>query len=464
MKLRSLLVAVPVALLLAPAAHAAGWKMVTAPDGANTDQVAPLRTEDGTLHLLWRHRNGSSDDLFHTVIAANGKLGATHAVVTGWADVQNPALVAVPGGIRAFWGSIRSTNSQDPNDAMSTAFSPDAGTTWALQEGNVVPEDAQAYGSPTSAATLPDGTTLQTWSGTLGTWVHSGLMPTPGSNHDYQAPLGSYGNWPAIAVDGTRAVLAWYSNANGHLGIYAQDVAADGSPIGSAVNMPGTSDMQIGQVNRTPVVARTGGGVYVAYGTGYPSLNRVRVWRVGSPASTVVGKATGGADATIAAAGDGRLWVAWEDDNASNPLVYARRSNRAGTAWGATVNAGHPNGSAGAYHVDASAIGSSLDVLTSFVLGSGSPLATYHRRIHPGLTLKAKPGSVRRGRDTKVRFTVLDAGDPVRGAKVKAGGDSGKTSGSGKVTLTVHAGGGALKARATAPGYTGAVRKLKVKR
>jgi hypothetical protein len=463
MKLRSLLVAVPLALAVAPAAHGAGWTMVTAPDGANTDQVAPLRTADGSLHLLWRHRSGSADDLMHTVIARNGKLGASNLVVAGWADVQNPALVAVPGGMRAFWGSIRSTDSQDPNDAMSTAFSPDGGATWALQEGNVVPEDAQAYGSPTSAAVRPDGTPLQTWSGTLGTWVHAGLAPTPGTNHDFQAPLGSYGNWPALAVDGSRAILAWYSNANGHLGIYAQDVAPDGSPIGSAVNMPGTSNMQIGQVNRTPVVTRTGGGVYIAYGTGYPSLDRVRVWRVGAPASSVVGKASGGADATIAAAGDGRLWVAWEDDNAGDPIVYARRSNREGTAWGAVVSAGRPKGAAGAYHVDASASGSSLDVLASFVLGSGSPLATFHRRIAPGLSVKATPPSVRRGKDAKVRFTVRDAGDPVRGAKVKAGGDSGRTNAKGRVTLTVRAG-RKLKARVTAPGYTGAVRKLKVRR
>lgn len=462
MKLRSLLAAVPVVLVLAPAAHAAGWNIVTAPDGANTDQVAPLRAADGTLHLLWRHRSGTTDDLMHTVIAPNGRLGATNPVVTGWADVQNPALVAVPGGMRAFWGSIRSTDSSDPNDAMSTAFSPDGGATWALQEVNVVPEDAQAYGSPTSAAARADGTTLQAWSGTLGTWVHAGLAPTPGSNHDYQAPLGSYGNWPGLAVDGGRAVLAWFSSANGHLGVHAQDVAADGSPVGSAISMPGTGNMQIGQVNRTPVVARNGGGIYVAYGTGYPSLNRVRVWRVGSPASSVLGKGSG-IDATIASAGDGRLWVAWEDDNGADPFVYARRSNRDGTVWGATVNAGRPKGAAGAYHVDASAIGSSLDVLTSFVLGSGSPLATYHRRIKPGLTVKARPRAVRRGKATDVRFTVLDAGDPVRGAKVKAGGDSGRTNAKGKATLTVRAG-RKLKARVTAPGYAGTVRKLKVRR
>lgn len=464
MRTGSLLALLPIALALAPSAHAAGWTRVTAPDGANTDQVSLSRTADGTLHVAWRHRNGSLEDLLHTTIAANGKLGATQPIVTGWADVQNPAIVAAPGGLRVFWGALRSTDTNDPIDSMATALSPDGGSTWALQESNVVPEDAQAYGSPTAAATLPDGTPLQTWSGTAGTWVHAGLLPTPGSNHDLQAPLGSYGYEPNIAVDADgRPVVAWYSNANGHLGVYAQQVAADGSPVGSAVNMPGTSDMQVGQTGRTPIAARAGGGLFVAYGTGYPSLNRVRVWRVGAASSTVVGKAAGGASATVAADVDGRVWVAWEDDNGGDPVVYARRSNRAATAWGATVTVGRPKGAAGAYHVDASAIGGSLDVLANFALGDGSPLATYHRRVHPGLTLTASPGSVRRGRDAKVTFRVLDAGAAVKGAKVAAGGDSGRTNAAGRVTLTVHPG-KKLAARASAAGYAGAVRKLKVKR
>ena len=63
-------------------------------------------------------------------------------------------------------------------------------------------------------------------------------------------------------------MLAWYSNANGHLGVYAQDVAPDGSPIGGRVRMPNTSNMEIGQTGRTPIAARTGGGFFVAYPRG----------------------------------------------------------------------------------------------------------------------------------------------------------------------------------------------------
>jgi hypothetical protein len=396
----------------------------------------------------------------HTAVGLDGKVGATNPVVTGWAVAENPAIVSTPGGLRMFWGGIRSTASSETNDEMSTALSTDGGTTWALQEGNVVQDGAEARGSATAAATLPDGTPLQTWAGTLGTWVHSGLTPaTP--NFDLQAPLGPYGYLPGIAVESSgRAVVAWYSSAQGHLGVQAQDVAADGSPIGSAVNMPGTSDMAFGQTGRTPIAARTGGGIFVAYATGYPVLNRIRVWRVGASKSIRLAKATGGASATVAADMNGRVWVVWEDDRGAHPRVYARRSNPAASVWGATVVAGRPAGAADAYAVDASPIGgSALDAFGSFALKGGT--ATYTRRILPGLSLLAN-GTPRRGRNTKVDFRVLDAGDPVKGATVKAGGDSGTTAATGKVTLTVHAG-KKLTAHATAPGYTAAARRLRVK-
>ena len=61
-----------------------------------------------------------------------------------------------------------------------------------------------------------------------------------------------------------------------------------------------------------------------------------------------------------------------------------------------------------------------------------------------------------------MRFTVRDAGDAVRGAKVKAGGESGTTDGRGRVTLTIKSG-KAVKAEATRSGYTAATKRLKVR-
>ena len=320
----------------------------------------------------------------------------------------------------------------------------------------------QAYGSPVAAATLPDGSPLEAWAGTLGTWVHSGLVPD-GPNHDFQAPLGAYGYDTGLAADAAgRAVLAWYSNAAGHLGVYAQDVAPDGSPLGSAVNFPGTANMKVGQIGRTPIVARPGGGFYVAYATGYPVQKRIRVWKVGAANAPIVARTSRGSYATLAADDDGRLWVAWVDDDGGDPHILARRSNPSGRVFGETVDAGRAGKAFQAYHLDASATDGALDVLARFSVGTSSNAATYHARVLPGLTLTSSRLRIPDDTTTSVTFTVLDAGQPVKGARVRAAGESGTTNASGRVTLDLSPATRLVTVRASSTGYVEAVRELRV--
>jgi hypothetical protein len=450
-------------MALAPLAAAATWKAVTTPDQSSVNQVGLLRTPDGVLHVVWDRPTGpNTEDLLHTSIARSGRLGSTNPIQTGWTGFQNAALVLDPLGMRVFFGAIRTTDSSDPQDELNTLVSSDGGAGWALQPGNVVPDGGQAYGSSVAATTLPNGGTLQAWAGTLGTWVHSGLSPTT-PNHNFQAPIGNYGYDPNLATDASaRSVMAWYSSASGRLGVLAQDVAADGSPIGSAVTMPGTGDMQIGMLGRTPLVARTGGGFYVAYPTGYPRMDRVRVWRVGSGTATQVARlATGNHPVALAAAPEGRLWVVWAESRRGAARVLARRSNERATRFGAVVDAGRTARSPFAYQLGASPIGNALDVLANFNIGTSPRSATYHRRILPGLALRARPSRLRRGERQRVDFVVTDAGDPVSGVRVTAGGVSGATARDGSVTLRLA--GRAITARATKPGYTSATRRLRVR-
>jgi hypothetical protein len=465
MTIRAAAIALLVVACAAPSASAAPWKRITTPDGASTDQVGLVRTADGALHLVWSHPTGpNTEDLLHTVVGTSGRVGVTNPIQSGWTGFTNAAVVVDPGGLRAFWGGFRSTDTSDPQRETNTALSTDGGASWALQPGQVVPDGAQSYGSNTSATVRGDGTTLQAFAGTLGTWVHAGLSPaTP--NHDYQGPLGHYGYDPNLATDATnRSVMAWYSSASGHLGVLAQDVGADGSPVGGSVTMPGTGNMQVGMLGRTPLVARRGGGFYVAYPTGYPTSNQIRVWRIGAGNAPVLGRVAGSGSpaVAIAAAGDGRLWVLWTK-GFGDPDVLATRSNPGATRFGAVVNAGHPRDAAQAYKLDASAAGEALDVLGNFNIGTTTTAVTSYRRILPGLTLGARPRRVQRRERTEVRFTVLDAGAPVKGARVRAGGQSGTTSSDGRVTLSLSSR-KPLTARATHPGYTAATKRLGVRR
>ena len=450
-------------LLVAPAlAQAAGWVKVTA-NGPSIDQVGLLRTADGKLHAAWhQHTSPLTEDLLDTTLSPGGKLLGTAPIQSGWADIQNPALVQGPEGIRVFWGGIRTTATDEPNQELNTAFSGDGGASWSLLTGSVVPIGAQAYGSPVAAATLPDGTPLEAWAGTLGTWVHAGLVPDA-PNHDFQAPLGNYGYDTGLATDAAgRAVLAWYSNAAGHLGVYAQDVAADGSPVGAAVNFPGTANMQVGQIGRTPIVARPGGGFYVAYATGYPAQKRIRLWKVGAAASTPIARTARGSYATVAADDNGRLWVAWVDDDGGDPHVLARRSNPSGRVFGEVVNAGRAGKAFQVYHLDASATDGALDILARFSVGTTSDAATFHTRVLPGLTLKTSRLRIPGDKTTSVTFTVLDAGQPVKSARVRAAGESDTTNASGKVTLDLSPATRVVTARASSTGYVGADQDIKV--
>jgi hypothetical protein len=118
-----------------------------------------------------------------------------------------PRSWSSPRGFVRSWERYGPRPPGDPNDELNTLVSADGGASWALQPGNVVPDGGQAYGYPVAAATRPSGETLQTWAGTLGTWVHRGLTPaTP--NFDYQAPHGIYGYDSNVAVD-AAATPCW---------------------------------------------------------------------------------------------------------------------------------------------------------------------------------------------------------------------------------------------------------------
>jgi hypothetical protein len=455
--------------LPAVASASSPWHQVTGSNGANIDQVALLRTAGGTLHVAWHvPTGGSSDDLHDTSISASGTVEATTSVVAGWAAMDNPALVPAPGGaIQVLFGGIHTTNSGDPNQDLNSAVSSDGGSTWALQPGDVAAPGASAYASPISAtvagaAVVP----YETWFGTPGVWVHAGLSSaTP--NFNYQTPFGCCGYDSNIASSALGAImLAWYSNATGHLGVYAQRVGSDGSPIGSPVDMPGTSNMSVGELGRTPLVSRPDGDFYIAYATGYPALDRIRLWHVGSGSSTTIARvSTSGGEptATVAAAPDGRLWVIWKQDVNDRPHVFAVRSNKTMTRFGAVVDAGAPPAAFSGYRVDGNAIASALDLFGSFSIGSSSSVATWYRRVLPGLTLTGQPAKLHRGHRTKVTFVVTDAGDPVKGAKVQADGRSGATNSKGEVKLQLTAQ-HTLKAAASDVGYIAASARLAVVR
>jgi hypothetical protein len=465
-------VAAPAALAGTPG-H---WSQITDPTARNIDEVSLARTADGMLHAAWSRPTpsdpGAGRDLVTVPISPSGSVGAPVLVQSDWASMENPSLVATGGqGLEVFVGGMRSTNFDETNANLSMLASSDGGNTWALYPFDLTRTGA-ADSSDVSAALGSGGNPFETWGSSSCLCVHQGLSQTTPDN-DFQQGLGDFGYEPGIAFDSTTGQLyvAWYSNGTGHSGMYAAPVdQSSGAMAGSQVQMPGTSDLTDGPFSgRTQIVARTGGGLYVAYEGGYPTHTRVLLWHIGAAKSSLLGQAKGDVTSVgVSGTPTGRLWIFWSARSSSgSPIVYARRSDAHAAAWGATVAVKPPAGASTSWNLVGNGQASLLDLVGSFSVGSDNAIASWHTQVLPGLSLNSSPNHVkaRTGKSQKVTFYVTDAGAGVSGAKVQVGKAHAKTNGKGKVTLMLgpFRRRGHLTASASAQGYTGASLSIIVK-
>ena len=87
------LVTCALAPLTADATVPGHWDPVTAPTGANIDQVALLRDANGSLQVVWHQEpQGSSvgTALIHNAISATGQVSPPQTIVSGWAASATP--------------------------------------------------------------------------------------------------------------------------------------------------------------------------------------------------------------------------------------------------------------------------------------------------------------------------------------------------------------------------------------
>lgn len=472
-------VALAVAALAPPAVAGAAlpWLQIPGSTASNTQQPAAVRTPDGNLQVLFVRPNPattSNADLMHTAITPAGAIATPDPVVTGWATIANPALVLAPGGVlRAFFGGIRSTSSTDPQDGLESATAPAGGSPWSLMPGNVSITNASYSGDPDNAALTPDGTPLITWAGTSGVWVHRGLDPS-GPESEYEGGVGNCcGYWPDLAVDGStgQATIAWFSNATGKTGVYAQGVnGANGAPVGSPQLMPGSATDFNGVPNadpnsRTTITGRPGhAGVYIAYPGGYPTHTKVLLWAVGAPNSTTLAQGIGAPqNVTISPTPDGRLWVLWSEHRSGGLVVVGMRSNPQLSRFGAETLVSAPAAATSSCYrlLGNSDATGALDVLASF--GVGASVSTWHNKLLPALTV-ALHGHVSRSHPSKLNVVVTDAGAPVAHVTVKAAGGHATTNGQGKAGLTIATTAKRLTVTASGAGYAVAAVTVKTRR
>ena len=233
--MKTLLVAAALRSPSPPTADAATWKQVTADGGANIDQVGRVRTADGVLHVVW-HKDG---DLFHTAIGAEreGRARRRRSSRAGPAT-RTPRIVAVPGGLRAFWGG-------DPLDRPERAQpGPEHGV---LARRRRVLAAAAGLGRPARLAVLRerrergDAPERDDAAGAGGDARHVGARGAGPGDAELQLPGRRQlrllpGDRRGRERDGDDGVVL---EREARRGVLAQGVNADGSPAGPVLTMPG---------------------------------------------------------------------------------------------------------------------------------------------------------------------------------------------------------------------------------
>jgi hypothetical protein len=364
---------------------------------------------------LWRKQTGSlQEEIRHTPISTAGVVGATTPATTGFASVGNPDVVVLPdGSMRIFFGGL--TSSSGGRNGVQSAVAP-AGAeaaAWTLT-GARVSSTQSAIPDGVGAAVKPDGTPAFTYAYSFVVGYHLGLNSGE-TDLDLLPENKCCGYNPNLAFEANgNGYVAWFSNVDGEVGTYVQQVAPT---LGTSSLVPGsaTDGKALAPSQRTPIVARVGGGVYIAYCNGYPTCTHVMLWKVGSRAPTEIASGEDIEAVTLAGAPDGRLWVLWEDASAS--ALYASRTDESATEPGAPVPFAPPTGTDTVWKLTGDATDESLDVLAAVTVrvGSTPELATWHTQVLPGLTVE-----VENTRGNAV-YTVTDAGEPVQGVKIKAG-------------------------------------------
>jgi hypothetical protein len=415
------------------------WSRVTDTGARNIDQVGLARTNDGVLHVVWRRQASPNEEqVRHSAIAKNGSVGAATTAVGSLRGLSDPDIVLMPdGSLRLFYGVVIPS----PGGIRMSSAGP-TGTGWT--GGGKVSSD-NTGGDP-GATSDKSGNPILAWSSGLNSYYRIGTNP---GQEGYLGPGPKccfYDMEAAVDQSTGAAFVAYHSNVTDAGGIFARQVAPTlGAPQLAPNVLTGKSFLA--PDHRVPLVARDGGGVFLAYCDGYPRCLHVRLWRVGGRSLPI---ATGKdiEDVNLARGPDGRLWVMWQDSG----KIRATRTNKAATKAGAIVTVKSPPGTSSLWDVYGEGSLGPLDLLAHVSARGG--LATWHRQVLPGLTLKCS------AKRTGATCRVTDAGAPVAGAKVRAGGKTATTAGSGTASLSLARGRHGVTA--TKAGYSPASASVRV--
>lgn len=456
-------------MFVLPSSAAAGgpgtWTRVT--DKGAWFELNLLR-HDGRLHIGVREDESPlTYRMLHRSISPAGAVGPSQTVASGFNYLgYYPAFIDGGAQLYMSFGAAKDGDGYS-NSHMELISSPNNGDSWSSPLDTGVTDGPAESPSEMDGTTGPGGVAYYVWEGTLCICVQR--YTGPDTDHTNFNDIGGNNYDPSIGFDSAtgKVWVAYLLTGFDRDGLYLREVnTADGEPLGASILLPGSFDNFQGdrlissQNGRVPMAQRAQGGVFVAYHAGYPTTNRVRVWKVGAGGFDTIARMKGIGEVAITADPNGRLWGLWTRKG----RVYARRSNPAVTRWGKTVTMRYPKDTVGVTTLQADAQARVVDVLAHSQQVGNSGF--FHTQMEPGISFRAKPKRFSRDETKSVRFTTKDAGAPLPNSRITVAGKSCTTNANGVcfIELGPYDKRKRLKAKAMHADYKFALRRLRVTR
>lgn len=427
---------------------AAHWTQITKSHNGTRSNLGLARTRDGTLHVLWAGpRNNPYTAIFDTPISPAGKVGRTQTVLSGWVAVHAPAAASAPdGSIHLIVSGQKASSNNDPYAGLNEVTGPGSWKVGAHAFGSS--SITVASNADVRTAFLRTGQLVTAWTTAASLLFQKGVDPATLPQNITPKGLGQN---VEVAVDQASgdAVIAFHG-------------VKEGSNFFQRVlpSLDAPQPMLQAKSDAVSLAARAGGGVYAAYA---PDPTKVWLTRFGGqPKSVPVPKGVQVSTASVAAAPSGRLWVLYGNVK----RTYVTRTNPSMSCWEPVYSVPSPPNAVQYFRLEGEGSAGPLDLFADVTVDGKSKDGSYHRQVHPRLSLTVAKTVLKnaRGQVTGVRVTVrvLDACDGVGGAKVTGLPGGHKTTGtSGSIIFTVPPSTkGSFALTATKAGYIGAKGRL----
>jgi len=418
-----------VALATTAAAGLPGhWTPVSKGLVESSDEAGLARTADGVLHVVWQRRAATTAALWQTRVSADGAPLGMGPAAAHLARPGSPALTAAAGGALDAFTFVQTADGTAADLLHVTASPSGEWTVGAAPLAHVATDVAPAVG----AATTRDGTPVVAWSAGSQVRYRYGLDPAAASPALGAGGCCASGVQPAVDQATGQTYVAWASSAAGAMGVFVQAVDR-GGPTRPKVFATGSANKKRNRAilpdGRVALAARTGApGVFLAYSTGYPKVRGVSLLHVGVRKIVLHVDAPDAASVVLAAAPQGRLWLAWSRGGA----IYASRTNRSATRLGAIRKVPLRRGAQAIDHLQGESGLGALDLVAGFE--SRGHASFWHQRVLPGLSLAIQASGPQTGAMRYV-FKVTEAGEPVPNATVRVGKQTLTTGLAGVVAL-----------------------------